>query len=104
MNILLRAICRAGLNRGGIRDALAAVETYKGVTGEMAFDQNSKNIVPMYLASVRDGRIVCRRSSMQESHARVGDGGVAYHGPAAKAAPDGQRRIVLFGTLGQGVE
>ena len=49
MNILLDAVCRAGLNRGKIRDALAGLESYKGVTGEMAFDPNSKNIVPMYL-------------------------------------------------------
>src|SRR5581483_3968672 len=34
MNILLQAVCSAGLNRGLIRDALAALETYKGVTGE----------------------------------------------------------------------
>jgi branched-chain amino acid transport system substrate-binding protein len=97
MNILLRAICRAGLNRGRIRDALAAVETYKGATGEMVFDPNSKNIVPMYLASVKAGRIVYRRYSMEEPHARVGEGGVAYHGPATKPALDGQRRILLFG-------
>src|ERR1035437_10288350 len=55
MNILLDAVCRAGLNRGRIRDALAGLESYKGVTGEMAFDPNSKNIVPMYLATVSNG-------------------------------------------------
>ena len=49
MNILLDAICRAGLNRGAIRDALYGLERFKGVTGEMIFDPNAKNIAPMYL-------------------------------------------------------
>src|SRR5271167_2187522 len=44
MRVLLDAICRAGLNRGRIRDALTATETYKGVTGDMVFDPNCKNI------------------------------------------------------------
>ena len=61
MNILLQSICRAGLNRGRIRDALAGVESYKGVTGEMAFDPNSKNIVPLYLATVHGGKYDFRR-------------------------------------------
>jgi branched-chain amino acid transport system substrate-binding protein len=47
MNILLQAVCRAGLNRGRIRDALTAVESYKAVTGDMVFDPNCKNMVPM---------------------------------------------------------
>ena len=57
MNILLQSICRAGLNRGLIRDALAGVESFKGVTGEMSFDPNSKNIVPLYLATVHGGEV-----------------------------------------------
>ena len=36
MNILLEAVRRAGLNGGHIRDAVAGLESYKGVTGEMA--------------------------------------------------------------------
>jgi len=38
MNILLQAVCRAGLNRGKIRDALTATENYKGRTGDMVCD------------------------------------------------------------------
>src|SRR5260370_24845960 len=50
MQILLNAICRAGLNRGRIRDVLAGTENYKGVTAEMVFDPNSKEITPRFLA------------------------------------------------------
>jgi branched-chain amino acid transport system substrate-binding protein len=97
MNILIGAICRAGLNRGMIRDALAGVERYKGVTGEMVFDPNSKNIVPLYLATVKNGRITYRRYSMDKPYARVGEGGVPFAGPAPADAPAGPRRIALFG-------
>ncbi len=97
MNILLDAICRAGLNRGRIRDALAGVESYRGVTGEMVFDPNSKNIVPLYLAAVKDGKIAYRRYSMQKPYAKVGEGGVSYNGPPVPDAPAGPRRIGLFG-------
>ncbi|MEI9970805.1 MAG: ABC transporter substrate-binding protein [Ignavibacteriota bacterium] len=38
--------CRAGLNRGKIRDALYSLESYHGVTGEMTFDPNAKNVAP----------------------------------------------------------
>jgi len=65
MNILLESICRAGLNRGKIRDALTGVDKYKGVTGDMLFDPNCKNIVPMYLATVKDGKYQFRRYSME---------------------------------------
>jgi ABC-type branched-subunit amino acid transport system substrate-binding protein len=64
MNILLRAICQAGLNRGKIRDALTATTRYKGVTGEMTFDPNCKNIAPMYLGVVHRGRAEFRLYGM----------------------------------------
>ncbi len=97
MNILLQAICRAGLNRGRIRDALTGVESYKGVTGDMVFDPNCKNIVPLYLASVRGGRFEFRRYSMQAPYAKVGEGGVNYNGPPIADAPAGAARIVILG-------
>jgi ABC-type branched-subunit amino acid transport system substrate-binding protein len=96
MNILLQAICRAGLNRGLIRDALAGLDTYKGVTGDMVFDPNSKNIVPMYLGAVHGGRITFRRYSMQKAYATVG-ANPAYNGPPVLDAPPGPLRIGLFG-------
>ena len=97
MNILLDAVCRAGLNRGKIRDALAGLEGYKGVTGEMVFDPNSKNVVPLYLATVHNGAIRYRRYGMEKAYARVGEGGVAYFGPPVPDAPSGPMRLVVFG-------
>jgi branched-chain amino acid transport system substrate-binding protein len=97
MNILLKAICDAGLNRGRIRDALTGVQHYRGVTGEMTFDPNCKNIMPMYLATVRGGKVEFGRYSMQGAYARVGENGVEYNGPPVADAPPGPRRIVVFG-------
>ena len=97
MNILLGSICRAGLNRGRIRDALTGLERYKGVTGEMVFDPNCKNIVPMYLATVKSGKYEFRRYSMQMPYARVGEKPVAYNGPPVPDAPPGPLRIGIFG-------
>ena len=97
MNILLQAICRAGLNRGLIRDALANRESFKGVTGEMAFDPNSKNIVPLYLAAVHGGKYDFRRYPLQAPYAKVGENGVEYNGPAVADAPAGPVRIAVFG-------
>jgi branched-chain amino acid transport system substrate-binding protein len=97
MNILLRAICQAGLNRGRIRDALTGVERYKGVTGEMAFDPNCKNMVPMYLAAVHNGKYEFRRYPMDAPYAQVGEAGVQYNGPAVADAPPGPMRIGIFG-------
>jgi branched-chain amino acid transport system substrate-binding protein len=97
MNILLQAVCRAGLNRGKIRDALSAVESYKGVTGDMVFDPNSKNMVPMYLATVQGGKYQFRRYPMQVPYAKVGEGGVHYNGPPLPDAAKGPMRIGIFG-------
>jgi ABC-type branched-subunit amino acid transport system substrate-binding protein len=97
MNILLRAVCRAGLNRGKIRDALTAVETYKGVTGDMVFDPNCKNIVPMYLATVHGSKYQFRRYPMQLPYARVGEDGVRYNGPALADTSAKDMRIGIFG-------
>ncbi len=97
MNILLQAICKAGLNRGKIRDALTGVETYKGVTGDMVFDPNCKNIVPLYLGTVKGGKIEYRRYPMKQEYARVGERGVEYNGPPLADAPGGPLRIGLFG-------
>ena len=97
MSILLQAICKGGLNRGQIRDALTGVDHYKGVTGDMVFDPNCKNIVPLYLATVKQGKLEYRRYPMKKEYARVGEGGVEYNGPALADAPAGPLRIGLFG-------
>ena len=97
MNILLGAICRAGLNRGGIRNALYDLESYKGVTGELVFDPNAKNIAPMYLGKVHDGRWTFRRYSMEKPYATVGAAGVGYNGPDSSWRAGAHRKIGLFG-------
>ena len=97
MNILLGAICRAGLNRGRIRDALYAVERYRGVTGEMTFDPNAKNIAPLYLGTVKGGKFTFRRYSMEKPYATVGENGVAYAGPEIADAAVAPLKIGLFG-------
>jgi branched-chain amino acid transport system substrate-binding protein len=97
MRILLNAICRAGLNRGRIRDALTATQTYKGVTGDMVFDPNCKNIAPLFLAHVRNGTIDYRRITMEKPYARVGENGVQYTGPTPPAEQMSSLKIAVFG-------
>ncbi len=97
MQILLEAICRAGLNRGRIRDALTGIENYKGVTGDMVFDPNCKNIAPLYLARVHDGTISYRRITMEKAYARVGENGVDYAGPPLPDQKSGELKIGVFG-------
>jgi hypothetical protein len=113
MNALLASICKAGLNRARIHDALANIEEYDGVTGHMIFDPNQKNVAPMYLGTVHKGAITYRIAKMnkppietpaaqaasaspQLAYARVGENGVSYAGPHQ---PDvsGTVRVVLFG-------
>jgi branched-chain amino acid transport system substrate-binding protein len=114
MNILLESICRAGLNRARIQDALDQVYQYDGVTGHMVFDPLNKNVSPMYLGSVHDGTIVFRVATMNKAagltagqhndsapatvlpYARVGEDGVTYNGPHA-ADIAGAASIVFFG-------
>jgi len=119
MNALLDSICKAGLNRARIHDALANIEQYDGVTGHMIFDPNQKNVAPMYLGTVHNGAITYRVASMEklpageqsnprsqnrdqgrpevEPYARVGEDGVAYSGPHLADLPRGTVRVVLFG-------
>ncbi len=97
MQVLLKAICRAGLNRARIRDALTGVETYRGVTGDMVFDPNCKNISPMYLAAVKNGHIEYHRATMEKPYARVGEEGVGYFGPALPDENTPGLRLAVFG-------
>ena len=97
MQALLKAICRAGLNKGRIRDALTGLTTYDGITGKMIFDPNCKNIAPLFLASVHNGVIDYRRITMEKPYAQVGENGVAYEGPAL---PDEQGSALTIGIFG----
>jgi ABC-type branched-subunit amino acid transport system substrate-binding protein len=127
MNALLDSICKAGLNRARIHDALANIEEYDGVTGHMVFDPNQKNVAPMYLGTVHNAAITYRLAMMEkmppgedsdhrsqsrapsagsgqapghpelEPYARVGEDGVAYAGPHLADRPRGTVRVVVFG-------
>jgi ABC-type branched-subunit amino acid transport system substrate-binding protein len=113
MNVLLDSICKAGLNRARIQDALANVGQYDGVTGHMIFDPNLKNVAPMYLGTVDNGAITYRVATMEKApqapaaqaasavpqvpYARVGEDGVDYAGPHCADVPAGPMRVVLFG-------
>ena len=97
MQILLDAICRAGLNKGRIRDALTGTETYKGVTGDMVFDPNCKNIAPLFLAHVHNGMIEYRQITMEKPYARVGEDGAQYVGPSPPDEKAGNLQIGVFG-------
>src|SRR6516162_5027972 len=87
MQILLKAICSAGLNRAMIRDALYGTLTYTGVTGPMQFDPNDKQLRDLYLGTVHNGHIEYQKISMQKEYARVGEGGVQYAGPPTADVP-----------------
>jgi branched-chain amino acid transport system substrate-binding protein len=67
MNALLDSVCKAGLNRARIHDALANIENYDGVTGRMTFDPNQKNVAPMYLGTGSDGTITYRLAPMEKA-------------------------------------
>jgi len=116
MNALLDSICKAGLNRARIHDALADIEEYDGVTGHMVFDPNQKNVAPMYLGRVEGGAITYRLATMGKQppgqgtadatrgsddsvtpYARVGEDGVSFAGPQSASLPRGPVHVVLFG-------
>ncbi len=116
MNALLDSICKAGLNRARIHDALADIEEYDGVTGHMVFDPNQKNVAPMYLGTVEHGAITYRPATMEKQpeekravdveksfapeatpYARIGEGGVSFAGPRSADLPPGPVRVILFG-------
>jgi len=109
MNALLESICKAGLNRARIHDALGNIETFDGVTGHMVFDPNQKNVSPMYLATVHNGSITYRAATMEKSnsqqqarvmpdavpYALVGENGLDYTGPHLPDVANVQ--VVVFG-------
>ena len=116
MNALLDSICKAGLNRVRIHDALANIEEYDGVTGHMVFDPNQKNVANMYIGTVRNGSITYKPATMEKlppvapdraianpaqpgtvPYARVGEEGVEFNGPhhVQSAAP--VAKVIVFG-------
>ena len=97
MRILLDAICRAGLNKGRIRDALTGLTNFKGVTGAMTFDPNCKNIAPLYLGHVHNGQIEYHRITMEKPYAKVGENGVQFVGPTSSSEKTSELKIGIFG-------
>ena len=116
MNMLLDSICKAGLNRARIHDALADIQEYDGVTGRFVFDPNQKNGAPLYIGTVHDGAITYRLGTMEKQpagkgsadvngqpgapvtpYARVGEDGVSFAGPSPADLSPGPVRVILFG-------
>ena len=58
MRMLIKAIEKAGLNRARIRDELAKMKHYNGVTGKKEFDAVFNNISPAALAVLENRRWV----------------------------------------------
>ncbi len=56
MKMLIDAIRLAGLNRAKIRDELAKMRHYEGVTGKKELDATYNNITPASLGILKDGR------------------------------------------------
>jgi ABC-type branched-subunit amino acid transport system substrate-binding protein len=104
MNALLQSICKAGLNRARIHDALADIEDYDGVTGHMIIDPNQKNVAPMFFATVHNGEIMYRPASFvnksavpAKPYASIGEEPVGFAGPRATSPQNGPVRVVIFG-------
>ena len=104
MNALLDSICKAGLNRARIHDALADIEEYDGVTGHMIIDPNQKNVAPMFLANVHNGVITYRVASFEKNpavapkpYARIGEEPIEFTGPRAASPQAGPVRVIIFG-------
>jgi branched-chain amino acid transport system substrate-binding protein len=53
--MLIDAIKKAGPNRYRIRDVMASIDEYNGVTGYMRFDGRWDNIAPIVYAEYRQG-------------------------------------------------
>ncbi len=56
--MVIEAIRKAGLNRYRIRDALAAMNRWDGVTGEIVMDDVFTNRRPVCVATIKGGRFV----------------------------------------------
>lgn len=69
MNILLKSIQIAGLNRAKIRDVLTDLRTfqgYEGVTGKVVFDASWNDIGSVFMAEVKNGKYIFYPSPMDE--------------------------------------
>ena len=71
MNMLVGAIEKAGLNRGRIMQALRdyQMKEYDGVAGRVPFDYTLKNVAPVTLSRVENGKFVYWKSASSEPEA-----------------------------------
>ncbi len=60
VRMTLEAVRRAGPNRARLRDALAAPESWTGVTGSVAWDATGRNVRPFVMGVWRDGKAARR--------------------------------------------
>jgi hypothetical protein len=63
----------------------------------MIFDPNCKDIRPLYLASVHNGEIEYRQTSMEKAYARIGEDGVQYAGPRLPDRATSDVKLAVFG-------
>jgi hypothetical protein len=63
----------------------------------MIFDPNAKNIAPLFLGTIHNGKAQFRREPMQKAYASIDEETVAYSGPPLADNPAGEVRIGIFG-------
>jgi ABC-type branched-subunit amino acid transport system substrate-binding protein len=102
MTMLLRAVERAGLNRALIRDSLAAMKRYEGVTGTQVYDAVFSNRAPAHLAVLTDGRWRFHAGDELPSAGPVGvlDTPVEFTGPRGVTVASSALREVRIGIFG----
>lgn len=75
MNIVIKAIHKAGLNRVLIRDLMTDMKTiqgYEGVTGKIMLDGSWNNIRDIFIAEVRNGKFVFSQAPHMEKGQKIG--------------------------------
>lgn len=99
MRMLIQAIERGGLNRALIRDELAALKRYDGVTGTHEYDAVFTNRGPATLAVLESGRWVFRAGSDQPADPSSGvlDTPVEFAGWRGATLPSTGVREVRIG-------
>src|SRR5262249_33569320 len=63
----------------------------------LVFDPNAKNVAPLFLGIVKEGKLAYRRYPMDEPYASLNRKPVEYNGPSTEDAPGPQVTIGLFG-------
>lgn len=56
VNLMVAAVCKAGLNRTRIRDAVKELSTWQGVAGPIRWDSTGSNSRPITLGTITSGK------------------------------------------------